>query len=64
MLHMHPHLLVDGFGKLGIDVYAAQTFNGLVKHNGDYVGSRTVHGSELNIESCTWLWWHEVEQTY
>ena len=51
MLHMHPHLLVDGFGKLGIDFYAVQTFKKLIKSKGDYVGSRTVHYSKLKSKA-------------
>ena len=33
MLRMHAHLLVDAFGKLGVDFYAMQTYQGLINFN-------------------------------
>ena len=45
-LHLYPHLLVDGFGKLGIDFYALRPYHKLVEHNATVVGSGKDHYSK------------------
>ena len=47
MLHLHSNLLVDGFGKLGIDFYAIKTYKELENQNASSVGSGRPHYSTL-----------------
>ena len=60
MLHLHPHLLVDGFAKLGIDFYAILNFQELISKNDKSVGSGIRHYSllssplVLDSEDRTW----------
>jgi len=47
ILHLHPHLLVDGFAKLGIDFYAVRSYKQLIDDNAHSLGSGVLHYSKL-----------------
>eukprot|EP00959_Pyramimonas_sp_CCMP1952_P274931 5747332-Pyramimonas_sp.AAC.1 len=36
--HLHSHILVDGFSKLGVDFYALRTCDALAKENAAGIG--------------------------
>ena len=48
VLHLHPHLLVDGFAKLGIDFHAILNYEELISKNDKSVGSGIRHYSLLS----------------
>ena len=47
MLHQHPHLLVYGWWKLGIDFYKIRSYEQLVHNNAQVTGSGKPHYSTL-----------------
>ena len=47
ILHLHPHLLVDGFAKLGIDFYSIRSYKQLIDDNAHSLGSGVLHYSKL-----------------
>eukprot|EP00959_Pyramimonas_sp_CCMP1952_P377139 7899355-Pyramimonas_sp.AAC.1 len=46
-LHLHSHILVDGFSKLGDDFYALKTYDALAKDNAAGIGSGKIHYSKM-----------------